>query len=263
MKPRLLRGIVALSAVLLFPIGASAQMLGTTARQLSKGTLETTVFYQGTSKQHLNFELTDGVCVSTSPLGNVFGCGTTADIDARGFGQALITKFSYQPSERGLIFYASAGVGDYRVTVGSTTVFDASLEDKAGFLTTFGVKGVILPDTIVSPAIALDTSVGIQRYWGGGRRLELMQIQIAMEASHRFVFKDPDFTIEPYGGVKWWRTQAYLKTIATGSRVGGRQKTVTPFLGFKVPFFENDSVFAEVSFVNGIQYASGLAIRFK
>lgn len=269
MKPRLLRGIVALSAVLLFPNGVSAQMLGTSARQLSQGTLVTTVYFQGISEQRLLFSITDAAnCLSaptTPPQGPPvpFPCSSTGDLDARGFGQALLVKFSYQPSERGLIFYATAGVGDYRVKVESTTVFNSSVEDQAGFLTSFGAKAVIIPDTIVSPAIALDASVGLQRYFGGGRRLDLMQLQIAMEVSHRFVLKDPAFTIEPYGGVKWLRTQAYLKTIATGSRVGGYQQTVSPFIGFKIPFFENDSVFAEVSFVNGIQYASGLAIRFK
>ncbi|MCH8303002.1 MAG: hypothetical protein IH912_09635, partial [Proteobacteria bacterium] len=121
---------------------------------------------------------------------------------------------------------ATVGVGDYTVDIGSNTVFDSSLEDKAGFLTSVGAKAVILPDTIVSPAFALDVSFGLQRYFGGGRRLDMTQVQIALETSHRFVFQDPGFTIEPYGGLKWTRHQVYLKTLATDSRVGGR-KNVT------------------------------------
>jgi hypothetical protein len=174
----------------------------------------------------------------------------------------MVAKFSYQPQERGLIFYTTLGVGDYRVDVGTVTVMDSSIEDQAGILTSVGAKAVIVPDTIVvAPAIAIDTSLGLQRYWGNSR-LDLFQLQIALEASHRFDFKTTEFKIEPYGGVKYLRTQAYLKNLANGSRVGGRQHTVTPFLGFRVPIFEKDVLFAEVSMVEGVTYASGVSVRF-
>ncbi|MFH2202296.1 MAG: hypothetical protein ABIJ96_04235 [Elusimicrobiota bacterium] len=254
-----------LCLLFIFSISAQAQTLGSTARQLSKGAFETTVMYQGTSKQHLNFEVTDGgSCApnATIPVAN-FNCGSTADVAGRGNGQAMIAKFNYQPAERGLIFYATAGVGDYAVKVGTVTVFNSSLEDKAGFLTSFGAKAVVVPDTIVSPAFALDASVGMQRYYGGGERLDFMQLQVALEASHRFDLKDFGLAVEPYGGVKWLRNQAYLKNIATQSRVGGRKQITTPFLGVKVPIFEKDSLFFEMSMVDGVQYATGLTVRFK
>lgn len=267
MKNSLLRGVVTLSAVLLFSNDALAQVLGTSARQMAKGTLETTLFYQGTAKQHLNFEVTDGgTCSSNNTLSLPapnFTCGSTQDIEGRGTGEAMVAKFHYKPAESGFSIYATAGVGDYSVKVGSVSVFNGSLEDQAGFLASFGTKALILPDTIVSPAVGLDMSVGLQRYFGGGKRFDMFQVQIALEASHRFDFDDTQFKIEPYGGVKWLRNQVYLKDLATQSRVGGRQNTITPFLGFKVPVFDKDAIFAEISMVEGVQYASGLMVRFK
>jgi hypothetical protein len=266
MKNRFWGRAFSLGGAFLLSVNAHGQVLGSSARQLSKGALETSFYYQGVSKQHLNFEVTDGgTCSSpnvlTLPAPN-FQCGSTADVSGRGSGQAMIFKASYQPQERGLIFYTTVGVGDYRVDVGSVTVMNSSVEDQAGILTSAGAKAVIIPDTVVlAPAVALDASLGLQRYWGTSR-LDLFQFQLALEASHKFVFKSTEFVIEPYGGMKYLRTQAYLKNLANGSRVGGRQHTVTPFLGFRVPVFEKDVLFAEVSMVEGVTYASGLSVRF-
>ena len=115
------------------------------------------------------------------------------------------------------------------------------------------------------------------------QRLDLMQYQVAVEASHVFTLQDADakadekeaemaglaaltgqgFKLEPYGGVKWVRIQSDLKDLSDGSHTGGQQDTVTPFLGLRIPFSKNEGLFAEAQFVGGYAYAGGMELRFR
>jgi hypothetical protein len=153
--------------------------------------------------------------------------------------------------------------------------------DRPGYLYGMGVRALLWPDTEVKdafivPALAVDGSAGFQRYYfndlqpaqgasvgGIDQRLDLLHLQLALETSHLFKFEGTRWALEPYGGLKWIRTEARLKDLRGGGRIGGMQDTVTPFLGLGVTPYENESFFAEASFVNGIQYAAGLNVRFK
>jgi hypothetical protein len=95
------------------------------------------------------------------------------------------------------------------------------------------------------------------------QRLDMMQFHVALQASHLFKFEGTRWSVEPHGGLKWMRNQAWLKDAQGGGRAGGIQDTVTPFLGLNIPLFEKEALFAEASFVNGVQYSAGLNIRFR
>ena len=73
MKTRLIVGRTILSLMLLFAaFPAAAQLLGTTARQSSSGSLKFLAYYQGVADQNLNFSI-DGsrVCSAAPPSGGV------------------------------------------------------------------------------------------------------------------------------------------------------------------------------------------------
>lgn len=259
------RGSFPLLAALLFAGTVDAQMLGTTARQVEAGSWQALFFYQGTRSQDLSFAVSDAAnCAggATPPgSGVTFPCASTGELEADGSGEAFVLKLAFQPRERGIQLYGTAGVGEYAMTVGSQTVFNSRVLDRAGVLTSLGAKVMIWPDTVVTPALAVDGSVGWQRYFGADR-LDLFQTQVALEASHLFRFERTSWELEPYGGVKWLGTRAQLKDVGSGSRVAGREDAVTPFVGFRMPLFTHDSLFGEVSFVKGVQFASGIALRF-
>lgn len=234
-------------------------MLGTTARQEPARSWRLALFYQGTRAQDLNFEVSDSAnCAGGG--GVTFPCSTTGRLEAEGSGDAAILKLSYQPRERGLQLYATVGAGEYRVQTGTTTVFRSRLTDRSGFLTSIGGRAVLWPDTVVTPALAVDASLGWQRYFGDDR-LDLLQLQLALQTSHRFELEG-GWKLEPYGGVKYLRTRASLTDVGARSRVSGRKDTVTPFAGLNIPVYEGDNLFAEASFVDGIQFAAGYAVRF-
>lgn len=253
---------------------AGAQLLAATARQSSSGSLKFLAYYQGVQDQTLNFSINDsGTCSTQNGL--PFACGQSGNIEAKGAGGAGMMKIVWQPWER-FQYYATFGAGDYSMSVPSTTVANVYTGDNTGRIYGAGLKASIVPDTIVTPAIALDLSVSRSLYNFNRRspsgnagasenitqRLELMTYQFAVETSHLFTL-DEHWKLEPYGGVKWTRVQAQLKNLVDGSLAGGKQDTVTPFLGLRVPIEEHEAFFAEASFVDGYHYGAGLELRFK
>lgn len=270
-----------LGALLASP--ARAQILGTSARQMAPGSLKLLAYYQGTQDQDLTFSLAGrGSCASAN--GVSFSCSQTGDVEAEGSGGAGFVKLIYQPWDS-FQYYGAIGVGEYSMRVPSATVVNTLSGDDPGMTYTAGMKVSVWPDTEFGPGIALDGSVSRSRYkfnrrFPGGtpgqnnninQALDLWQYQFAVEASHVFTIVEKDklvtmksgVKLEPYGGVKWTRTHAKLKDLQDGSSAGGKQDTISPFLGLKVPVFEHEGFFAEASFVNGYQYAAGLEVRFK
>lgn len=272
-----IRRAILLAALLFAAFPASAQLLGTTARQASNGSLKFLAYYQGVSDQNLNFSVnTSGLCTAAPPNGGVaFPCNSSGDVEAEGSGGAGLFKVTWQAAER-FELYATVGTGDYSIKVPSTTVQNTLSGDKLGIIYGAGLKASIVPDTIVNPAIALDLSImrshyNFNRITPGGtaginngfsQRLELMTYQVAVETSHQFKL-DETWTLEPYGGVKWTRVQADLKDLVGGSHSGGQKDTGTPFVGLRIPAEDRIAFFTEASFLDGLHYGGGLELRFK
>ena len=255
---------------------AAAQLVGTTARQSSSGSLKLLAYYQGVADQSVNFSINDaGACSAAPPNGAVsFACGQSGDVEAKGAGGAGLVKVVWQPWER-FQYYAHFGAGDYSLRVPSTTISNVLTGDNHGLIYGAGMKASIVPDTIVTPAVAMDISLTQSRYnfnrrFPGGtpgvsgsidQRLILMTYQFAVEASHLFTL-DEYWKLEPYGGIKWTRVEADLKDMVDGAHAGGKQDTASPFLGLRVPVGDHEAFFAEASFVDGYHYGGGLELRF-
>ena len=263
-----------LAGVALLAGVAQAQTIASSARQMSARSLKWDVYYQGTQGQDLNFkQTTSGSCTGGGGINPSFACGSSGNVPASIDAGAIILQVTYQPWEN-LQYYAGLGAGNLTMSVSSVSARNVLTGDRPGFLYHVGVRSVIIPDTIAGPGVAIDGRIGWQRYHfneihpftaGAGQidqRLDIYQYQIAVETSHRFVFSDPQWSVEPYGGVKWLRSHAYLKDLQAGGRTGGIQDTFTPFVGLVVPMTEHESLTAEASFVNGIQYSAGLQVRF-
>lgn len=282
--------LLSLSVVFAVVGAANGQILATSARQLSEGSLRIETFYQGTQGQTVRFNVGNaGNCTAQGGLS--FGCANSSQVDAKGNGGMGVMKVTYQPWES-FQYYGSVGVGDFALSVPSATVNNTLTGDNPGIMATFGMKAVIEPDTDYTPAVAIDASLSNTRYWfnreeagpeaGGGptginQVLELWQYQVAVEASHVFKISDnggapidqqhpislSNFVLEPYGGVKWQRTQSDLHDLQAGSHAGGQYDLVTPFLGLRIPAYAHETFFAEATFVGGYQYAGGMEIRFR
>ncbi|MBI4425565.1 MAG: autotransporter domain-containing protein [Elusimicrobia bacterium] len=227
--------------------------------------------YQATSSQDLKFRITaSGPCAT--PGNVVFPCGGGGDVTVDADGGLGMLKVIGQPWEH-VQYYGGFGPGKLTLRLPDGQVMTSK---RTGWAFQGGARAVILPDTVVSPAVALDLGYWFHRYAFDevrpaataaagqiSQRLDIQQLQVALETSHRFEFQDPKMALEPYGGVKWLRSQSSLTDNQLGGQVAGAQDTITPFVGLQVPVFERETLFAEASFVNGIQYAAGLHVRFK
>ncbi|MBI4377284.1 MAG: hypothetical protein HY549_12655 [Elusimicrobia bacterium] len=269
-----MRDVLLWMGVLVAAVPASAQILATSARQLSKGSLKILGYYQGVKGQVHTFSI-NGAGSCTTASGSVsFPCDQAGDVEAKGSGGGAVVKILGQPFEGGQ-YYGLLGVGGYSLRVPSTTITNTLSGDSPGLTAGFGAKATIIPDTIVTPAVAFDFSVTYSQYkfnrrFPGGsgldhrinQRLRFWQYQVALESSHLFVDAFSGWDIEPYGGVKYFFTESYLKDYQDGSRAGGKRHMASPFLGFKVPMWDQEGLFAEASFVDGYQFGAGLEIRF-
>jgi hypothetical protein len=265
-------GIIFVSAVPAF-----AGMVGS-PRQLPAGSLKIFAYYEGVQGQDLDFALSsEGQCTTnngTSPNAG-FACGSTGHVSAEGSGGSGKVRVLYQPYES-VQYRLGAGVGDYSLKVASITQANTLNGGSPGTSLDAGLKFVLWPDTLVGPGLAADlgmewdsyrfTSFPQARTAAEGaidQRLDLLRTQVSLQTGHVFKPESWRVGVEPYGGVQWIRTQAWLKDYKGGGCVGGIQDTVAPFLGVHLAVYENEGLFVEASVVNGWRYAAGLNVRFK
>lgn len=269
---------------------ANAQIMGLSSRQLPKGSLKLLAYYQGTMDQDLNFNVQNaGNC--TTANGVKFACGQSGDVNASGTGGMGVVKVLFQPWEL-VQYYALGGVGDYALRAPVNGIGNTFDGDNPGFMLGGGMRVVVLPDTQVTPGIAVDAGASQSAYKfnrlapGSGlagasgqinQRLGLTQWQVALQIGHLFTITEPQtavdkekeillpegLKVEPYGGVKWTRIQADLNDLQSGSHAGGQQDAISPFVGVRLPLYGHEGLFAEAAFAHGTQVAGGLEIRFK
>ena len=277
MNLRVRWGLCALSAVIFFVGKSHAEPLGASARQLPARSLKLTGYYRGEQGRDVTFNVAGSGACST-PAGGVnpqvpFTCDSQGKVPAEGSGQAAVARLTWQPFDHAQ-YYLTLGTGKYSLHVASLTTVTSLTGDRPGWIYGFGARANVFPETIASTAIALDANVTWEKYWFNRsqpqprpalanikERLDLMKLQVAIEASRRFEF-DGRWKVEPYGGLKWLRTQAWLKDLDSGDRFGGADDMVSPFLGVNLPWSDNESLWGEASFVKGFEYATGLAVKF-
>lgn len=274
MNLRVRWGLCALSAVIFFVGKSHAEPLGSSARQLPARSLKLTGYYRGIQAQNLTFSVGgSGTCNTAGASPVAFPCDSTGKVPAEGSGQAAVAKVLWQPFDN-VQYYLTLGTGRYSLHVASLTTVTSLTGDTPGWIYGLGTRALLFPESIASAAIAVDASATWEKYSFNRsqpqpratlvnvkERLELMKLQLAIEASRRFEF-DGRWKVEPYGGLKWLRTQAWLKDLDSGDRFGGIQDAVSPFLGVNLPWSDNESLWGEASFVKGYEYAAGMAIRF-
>lgn len=260
---------------------ARAETLMTSGRQLSPGALKVLGYYEEARGRDLSFSVGAGgrsqFCKNPptcSVVESFAAPAEGADVEAESWSTRGALKLLHQPWE-GLQYYAWVGSGDFSLRIPSATVANTLEGDRRGWSYGLGVRAVLNPDTVVTPAITLDLGVSRARHRldrldqqsaGSSRvamEMDLRVYQASLEASHRFPLGGARFYLEPYGGLRYERLESRLTDLNLGSREGGAKSTTTPFLGLAVPLYERERIVAEASFVNGIVFGVGLEIALR
>jgi len=257
------------SGILLFWLGTlrlDAVELMSTARQMGHGSLKAAFFYSSVEDQDLEFAVSSADQIQ-SMSGADFFSRADSHLPVEGNGDGLFLKLTYQPWENSQ-YYALVGSGHYTVLIPSVTVANTLSGSRLGWTWGLGWKTVIIPDTVVTPAVSVDASLQRSRFFlnrfgqdglsgdSVDERLDLYQYQVAVEAGHQWPH------VEPYGGVKWNRNQIHLKDSMTGRCVGGYKDKLSPFFGVRLPVYPQESFLLEASFADGVHIGVGWEIRF-
>jgi hypothetical protein len=253
---------------LLGAVPAAAQTLLGPARQTPAGSWRATVSYQWDADQDVNFTVPAG---QATALCNGAPCSfvsaSKTDVPASGSGTWTVLKLAYQPWDN-VEYFVAAGGGHYALDVTSVTASNHLRGDRTGWTLGAGAKVLIVPETPVTPAVAVTAAAGREAViFNTSRagaassdvdeRLTLDRYQFAMSGSKRFG------RAEPYGGVQWMRTVATLKALGGGGRDGGNKDSVNILVGFRWPVFEHEALVAEGQFLDGTVWRVGWEVRFK
>ncbi|MBI4055658.1 MAG: hypothetical protein HY402_05975 [Elusimicrobia bacterium] len=258
-------GVLVFSAALVQRVGATELM--SSARQIGEGSLRLVFYHSRVFDQELEWEVT-GTDQIQGPNGTSFFSETNSALPLEGEGENSALKLIAQPWEN-LQYYAVVGAGNYSVDVPSVAVTNTLTGQRVGWTWGFGSKAVVVPETPVTPAVAVDASflrssylMNRLRLGAGGsesvhQRLTLDQYQVSLQLSRRFG------RLEPYGGVQWSRVRSTLKDLDDGERVGGGRDGVSPFLGLRLGLYSHEAFVLEASFVEATRISAGLEWRFK
>lgn len=244
----------ALALLMLAAPPLAAQTFIGSARQGPEGSWSATPFYRQVEDQKLVFGVPGAPGTDTEVPGNVDG------------GWSGL-KLGSQPFDNVQYFVTAAG-GRYGLDVASVTVTNALRGDRVGWELGAGAKAVLVPETPVTPAVALTlalsrTAVEFNAMRQAGtlqaveQRLTLDRFEAALAGSKRFG------KIEPYGGLVWSKVRSKLKDLAAGGRNGADRDQTRVVLGTRVAVFAQEALVVEARIAGGLTWQAGWEVRFK
>lgn len=235
------------------------------ASQLEKGSPVFSLIY-GNISEKLNFTVNsrDEIIVGN----NSYLSSGSNDLESNGNSNSFCAKIAFNPNN-GLYYWLKAGTGSYDLEITSSEGSTNKLtgQDK-GFLCGFGARKLLFPDTIVTPAVAIDLGMDYSTYGidslGNGNsapvlisdKLEIVEYQADVVVSKKIKY------IEPYGGIKIYRKIATLTNKADIANVSGTRDDAGLFAGVKIEYYQHEALIIEGSLGTDTSISAGLNIGF-
>jgi hypothetical protein len=165
--------------------------------------------------------------------------------------------------------------GKWSPVIESQSAPTVTYENKDSFAGTFvggGIKWVMFPDTIVTPAVALDVSgtqyasdinknnigVAVNDDW----KIEAAEIQGAIMVSKKILMFDPYAGIKIFNTDVKWTTTAQVSGVIQEKEISGDANGVAPFAGVKFSPLPFISVNVEASLGAEKNFAGGVSVGF-
>jgi hypothetical protein len=222
-----------------------------------------------TSARQLGFGRVSGVVYGVNSKKEVdFGEFSKYDYSTVGYGAKLTVKVL-----GGWHVYAKGGKfsPELKLQTGSQDKFE-NKDNYQGSFIGGGVKWVMFPDTIVTPAVALDLGVTksssdlnkvngvpvLSQNWD----INALEYQGAVSISKKLLMFDP------YGGVKFFKTAVDWRTTVdeagnlVDKKISGDANGVAPYIGLSWSILPFVALTAEGSFGAEQSFAGGLTVGF-
>ncbi len=247
---------------------ASEQILN--GRPLESGKFGLAVYGVQSTQKDLEFHLRGSGLIQVPLQGGgtaqFFAQGNT-DLKFDAEAQSTIAKLSWRPFD-GLQYNFTAGVGDMELKIASGPATNQLQNTSPGTILGAGFMWTLMTDTPVSPAVGLwvdyrrsDYRIGRLRS-GGSAPLKVDQKFCLEEWQAGIALSKRWKKFEPTAGIRLLRQTSTLWDLSSAEKVSGVRNGVSPYANLRWEFLPRESLMVEVSGVDEVSLAAGLAIGF-
>lgn len=192
---------------------------------------------------------------------------TDADVKMTQQASDVTLALNVRPRD-GLVYSVYVGqIQDFELQFSSGSQTNTLKSMSAGLRWGLGVSGMVSPLSPVSLGVTwslayTQTRLDLDQLHGGDQVYsvdELMlqqELQGALQATYRWK------TVEPYVGLKAFRTHTRLDDKVSKQRVSGDVNGISPLLGCRWAMFDREFLQVEASFVDEKSLTAGLNIQF-
>ncbi len=234
-----------------------------TARQLGSSYGAVSVYYTHTSETlSLLVNSNDTIAVGNAQ----YHSAVTNDLSTDVKSDRVAVRWAFQPTPE-IDYWFKIGSANYELSYPSSTITNTLLSDGNGYVVGFGFRKLLMPGTIVTPAIAVDLGgeyleCGLHRLQQSGSssvvsdRIVQTEVQASLTASKKYQH------FEPYSGLRIAKEGLWLYNTDTAGSVSGIKDLVSLFAGCKVAMAGKDGLIVEASFIGQTAFTVGWNIEF-
>lgn len=235
------------------------------AAQIMKGKGVVVIYYTR-ANQDLNLQVSnkDEIKVNNSS----YFSEVTNDFKCNGNANSVLVKAVINPVDEGFYYWLKAGSGSYDLEIPSASVRNKLSGRNLGTIVGLGMRSQLFPDTIVTPALAIEMGGSYSVYdldvFKSGsdpnqsiaNRFEVFEAQISCLISKKIR------KFEPFGGLKIARTFNQLRQLNSQGSVSGAKDNAGVFAGARYYVHSNETVVIEGGFVGETSLTIGWNINF-
>jgi hypothetical protein len=234
------------------------------ARQLGSSYGAVSVYYTHTSETlSLQVNSNDAIAV-----GNVqYFSAVTNDLATDVKSDRVAVKWSFHPTPE-IDYWLKAGSANYELSYPAASERDTLSSDEPGYVVGFGFRKLLMPDTIVTPAVSVDLGgeyleCGLQRFQQGNAAATVVSDRVVQTEVQASVIASKKYKVfEPYAGLKVSDEGLSLLNKASVNSVSGTKNLVSLFAGCKVAMAGKDGLIIEASFIGQTAFTAGWNIEF-
>lgn len=234
------------------------------ASQLEKGKLQISL-YGSMTKKDLTLSASNREQISVGQL-NYFS-QVTNEFDVQTLANNVTAKLLINPAD-GLYYWMKAGTGSFELEIPSVTVKNKLSTQQNGLIIGLGVRKRLIPDTIVTPAAAVELAINYSKFnldkfrSGSDAPVLIPNVLEDLELQIGFIVSKKIDNFEPFAGLKILRDFVRIYDSSDLSEISGVKDNVSLSLGSKIKVFSQESLLIEANFIGENSFTIGWNVAF-
>lgn len=178
-----------------------------------------------------------------------------------------LAKMLFQPHD-GLVYWLGANSTSYEIEVPSFSHKNLLRSQVPGWGMCAGLRRILMPDTIVSPAVSVEAGISHSRtpvsvMYAGSPEGQIIDNVFSVTEYHIGLGVSKKYAkVEPYGGVTITRAHAVMRDNAAVIEVGGYRDTAAATVGLRLYPYKHESLICEASFIGEASFILGWNVEF-